>query len=310
MNLGEAVRHPLAAIVAAFAAVYLIWGSTYLGIRFAIETLPPFLMAGARWILAGALLFAWRRAAGDARPTLLHWRNAAVVGGLLIVGGNGVVSWAQQYVPSGLTALLIAVVPVWIALLEWLRHGRTPTLRVALGIALGLAGVLLLVGPAAVAAAAGGGVTALVGVSLILLAAFSWANGSLFSRGAARPSSMLLGASMQMIVGGLLLAVLGVATGEAAQLDLPHVTTRSWLAFAFLTVFGSIVAYSAYVWLLQVVRAELVATYAFVNPIVAVILGVALAGEEFTARTAAVAALIVVAVAIIVTAPRAPLRDG
>lgn len=308
MRVHEFVRHPAVAIAAAFAAVYVIWGSTYLGIRFAIESLPPFLMAGARWVIAGVLLYAWRRASGDEGPTRLHWRNAAVVGGLLIVGGNGIVSWAEQYVPSSLTALLIAIVPVWIALLEWLRNGVTPTARVAVGIGLGLAGVLLLVGPAAVTAAAGAGFTLLVGVGLILLASFSWANGSLFSRGAARPSSMLLGASMQMIVGGGILVLMGMGSGELSRLDLPAVSARSWLAFGFLTLFGSVVAYSAYVWLLQVVRAEMVATYAFVNPIVAVILGVALAGEEFTTRTAAVTVLIVVAIAIIVTAPKPAAR--
>lgn len=300
-----ALRHPLLAIGAAFAAVYVIWGATYLGIRFAVESMPPFLMAGARWVVAGVALYAWRRASGDPRPTLLHWRNAAIVGALLIVGGNGIVSWAAQFVPSGLTALLIAIVPVWIALLEWWRGGRAPGARVATGILLGFAGVLLLVGPAILAARTAAGTMLLVGVGLILLASFSWANGSLFSRGAARPPSMLLGASMQMIVGGCILVVLGAGTGEFARLDLPAVTTRSWIAFAFLTFFGSIVAYSAYVWLLQVVRAEMVATYAFVNPVVAVILGILLAGEEFTARTALVAALIVVAIAIIVTAPRA-----
>lgn len=293
------------ALVAAFAAVYLIWGSTYLGIRFAIETMPPFLMAGVRWILAGSLLYAWRRAKGDGAPTLRNWGAAAVVGLLLIVGGNGTVSWAQQFVPSGFTALLIAVVPVWIALLEWLRRdGTRPTPRVWAGVLLGLAGVGLLVAPAVLGSADELGPSFLLGSGLILLASFSWANGSLWSRRAPLPASSLLGASMQMLAGGVALTLVGLAAGEASRVDLAGVSACSWLAWGFLVLFGSIVAYSAYVWLLKVTRAELVATYAFVNPVVAVILGVALAGETFSAATGLAAALIVVAVALVVTAPR------
>lgn len=292
-------------IAAAFLSVYLIWGSTYLAIRFAIETLPPFLMAGARWLLAGGALYAWRRAVTSEAPTWREWRVAALVGTLLIVGGNGSVSFAQQWVPSGLTALLIAIVPVWIALLEWLGPARVrPSPRVLAAIGLGVAGVALLVGPAALVALGGRGWMGLVGVALILAASFSWANGSLYSRGAPRPKDLLLGVSMQMLAGGAVLTVFALAVGEGPRLDLGGVSAKSWWAWAFLVVMGSIVAYSAYVWLLTVVRAELVATYAFVNPIVAVILGVALAGEEFTTRTALVSVLIVVAVATIVTAPR------
>lgn len=293
------------ALVAAFAAVYLIWGSTYLAIRFSIETMPPFLMAGARWILAGSLLYAWRRAKGDEAPTLRNWGAATVVGLLLIVGGNGTVSWAQQFVPSGFTALLIAVVPVWIALLEWLRpQGAPPTPRVWAGILLGLGGVALLVVPAVLGDPADFGPAFLLGTGLILLASFSWANGSLWSRRAPLPGSSLLGASMQMLAGGVALTLAGLGAGEASRVDLAGVSARSWLAWGFLVLFGSIVAYSAYVWLLQVTRAELVATYAFVNPIVAVLLGVALAGETFSLATGLAAALIVVAVALVVTAPR------
>lgn len=296
---------PTLLIVAAFLAVYTIWGSTYLAIQFAIQSMPPFLMAGSRWIAAGSVLYAYRRLRGDAAPEARHWLPAAIVGGLLIAGGNGTVSFAQQYVPSGLTALLIAIVPVFIALLEWLGPRRIrPQRQVLVGIALGVLGVLLLVGPHALLALGGRGTMGLVGVLLILLAAFSWANGSLYSRGAPRPANMLLAASMQMLCGGALLMVAGLASGEAARLDLATVETESWLGFAFLVLLGSLVGYSAYVWLLQVVRAELVATYAFVNPIVAVVLGTLIAGEEFTARTAVVAAIIVIAVALVVTAPK------
>jgi drug/metabolite transporter (DMT)-like permease len=293
------------ALVSALVAVYLIWGSTYLAIHYAVESMPPFLMAGARWVLAGALLYAWRRAKGDAAPTWRNWRAAAVVGMLLIVGGNGLVSWAQQFVPSGFTALLIAVVPVWMALLDWLRPGgAAPTPRVWAGVLLGLAGVSLLVGPAALGRVDEAGPLFLAGVGLILLASFSWANGSLWSRRAPMPKSSLLGAAMQMLAGGLALTALGLLSGEAREVDIPAVSARAWLAWGFLVVFGSIVAYSAYVWLLKVTRAELVATYAFVNPVVAVLLGALLAGERFSALTGVAAGLIVLAVAVIVTAPR------
>lgn len=293
------------AVVAAFTAVYVIWGSTYLAIRFAVEAMPPLLMASARWIVAGVALLAWRLAASRERPTWAHLRTATIVGTLLILGGNGLVSVAEQWVPSGLTALVIAVVPVWIAVLEWAGPARVrPTPRVAAGIALGVAGVGLLVGPEAILAVGGAGWLGLFGIGLILVATVSWASGSLWSRKAPRPKDMLLGAALQMVMGGIVLCVAGLAVGEAARVDLPAVTARAWWSWGFLVVFGSIVAYSAYVWLLQVVRAELVATYAFVNPVVAVILGVALAGEAFTAWTALVALLIVVAVALIVTAPR------
>ena len=306
------------ALVSAFAAVYVIWGSTYFAIMVAIETMPPFLMAGVRWILAGALLYAWRRARGDAAPTWRNWAAAGVVGLLLIVGGNGTVSWAQQFVPSGLTALLIAVVPVWIALLEWARPGGArPTPRVWAGILLGLAGVALLVLPALLGGGAGAKPYLALGILLVLGASFSWANGSLYARRAPLPKSSLLGASCQMLVGGVALTLLALGSGEARGLDLAAVSLRSWLAWLFLVVLGSIVAYSAYVWLLKVTRAELVATYAFVNPVVAVVLGALFAGERFTPLTALAAALIVVAVAVVVTSPRPstppapePAREG
>jgi drug/metabolite transporter (DMT)-like permease len=296
-----------AALVAAFAAVYVIWGSTYLGIRFAVEAMPPFLMASARWIVAGVALYAWRRAAGDARPLRLHWRSAAIIGGLLILGGNGLVSYAEQTVESHLAALLIAIVPVYIALLSWGMTGDRPAWRAMAGIALGLAGVGVLVLPGFFA---GGAHVAAWGLLIILLASFLWSAGSLYSRKAPLPESPLLGASMEMIMGGLLLALVGLATGEASRVDLAAVTPRAWIAVAFLTVFGSIVAYSAYVWLLQVSRPELVATYAFVNPIVAVALGVLLAGETVGATTLLAAVLIVAAVAIVVTAPTPRKKDA
>jgi drug/metabolite transporter (DMT)-like permease len=264
-------------------------------------------MASARWIVAGVALYLWRRAAGDARPALVHWRSAAIVGGLLVLGGNGLVSYAEQTVESHLAALLVAIVPVYIALLSWGMTGARPGWRATVGIVLGLAGVAVLVLPGFFATQ-GASVSAW-GLLAVLLASFLWSAGSLYSRKAPLPSSPLLGASMEMIAGGILLALVGLARGEPARLDLAAVSARSWIAVAFLTVFGSVVAYSAYVWLLQVSRPELVATYAFVNPIVAVALGVVLAGERVGPATLLAAALIVAAVAIVVTSP-APRRPA
>lgn len=290
-------------ILGAFLAVYLIWGSTYLAIKYAVETMPPFLMASARWLLAGAVLYGVRRASGDARPTARHWLSAAIIGIALVVGGNGLVSWAQQWVPSSLAALLIAIVPLWITLIAWAKTKVAPTVRAASGILLGLAGVALLFGPAVVAGLQGS-ISFFLGTVAILIATISWASGSMYSRGAKTHPSILCGASMQMLAGGAALAIIGLASGEAARVDLGGVAARSWWSFAFLVVLGSIVAYSAYVWLLREVRAELVATYAFVNPVVAVLLGTLIAREPFGPLTLAASALIVLGVALVVTGGR------
>jgi drug/metabolite transporter (DMT)-like permease len=288
------------ALVAAFAAVYVIWGSTYLAIRFAVADMPPFLMAAARWLVAGSALYAYRRfVARDAAPRAIHWRSALVVGALLVVCGNGVVSWAEQLVPSSITALLIAIVPVWIALYLWASTRARPHWRVAAGILVGLAGVAFLVAPQL---RQGDGEVA--GLAVLLVATVAWTAGSMYSRRAALPPSALLGASMEMLCGGALLALVGLARGEAPRVHLASVGEPAWIGFAFLVLFGSLVGYSCYVWLLQVARPELVATYAFVNPVVAVVLGTVIAGESLTRLTLVAAGLIVVAVAVVTTAPR------
>lgn len=287
-------------ILAAFLAVYVIWGSTYLAIRYAVESMPPFLMASARWLVAGAALYAWRRASGDARPTARHWLSASIIGVALVLGGNGLVSWAEQWVPSGLAALIIAIVPLWITLLVWSRTKVAPTARAASGILLGLVGVAILFGPAIVDGL-NGSTALLFGTLAILVATVSWAVGSIYSRTAETHPSILLAAAMQMLAGGLALGLVGLGMGEGARVDLGAVDLRAWLSFGFLVVFGSIVAYSAYVWLLRVVCAELVATYAFVNPIVAVLLGTLFAAEPFTTGTLVASVLIVVGVGLVVT---------
>lgn len=284
-------------ILAGFAAVYVIWGSTYLAIRFAIETLPPFLMAGVRFLIAGALLFAWTRRSGGPRPSRRHWLGAGVVGALLLLGGNGAVVWAEQSVPSGVAALMVAVVPCWMVLLEWVRPGGTrPTVRIGAGLILGLAGMVLLVGPGALGS---GERVDPLGAGALLFASLSWAAGSIYSRHTVLPARPLQATAMQMLAGGVLLLIAALAAGEPARLDVAAISSRSVLATLYLIVFGSFVGYSAYVWLLRVSTPARVSTYAYVNPLVAVLLGWGLAGEPLTRRMLIAAAVIVAGVALI-----------
>ena len=294
-----AAAPPTLAVVSAFAAVYLIWGSTYLAIRFAIETLPGFLMAGVRFTVAGALLFAWTGWRGRTPPRRREWRTASVMGALMLLGGNGAVVWATERVPSGIVALLIATVPLWMVLLDWAQGtGLRPTARVLLGLAIGFGGALLLVGPDALGTAhlvdPVRGLAALGG-------ALSWAAGSIYARRAPQPTSPLVATAAQMLLGGAFLLVLGLATGEAAEVDPAGFSALSVLSLAYLIVFGAVVGYSAYVWLLRVTSAARVATYAYVNPVVAVFLGWLLADEPLTPRVAIAAAVIVAGVAVITT---------
>ncbi|HYJ78734.1 MAG TPA: drug/metabolite exporter YedA, partial [Longimicrobiaceae bacterium] len=291
---------PRAQVLLAFAAVYLVWGSTYVAIRFAIETLPPFLMAGARFVISGVALYLLARG-GQPAPTRAQWRATAIVGACLLLGGNGGVVWAEQHVPSGIAALLVATVPLWMVLLEW-RAGRVrPRPGVFAGLVLGFAGVAILMGPGQLL---GGRGVHPVGAVVLVLASLSWAAGSVYSRRAPLPASQFLGTGMEMLAGGALLLLAGTVAGEWARLDLAAVTPRSWLAFLYLIVFGSGVGFTAYIWLLRHVSIAKVATYAYVNPVVAVLLGWALAGEALSARTALAAAVIIAAVVFITTSRR------
>ncbi len=287
-------------VTLAFACIYLIWGSTYLAIRWAVEDVPPFLMASSRLVPAGLALLAWQLARGDAPPAPRHWLSALGVGGLMLLGGNGAVVWSETRVPSGLAALMVASVPLWVALLQGLAGGPRPGPRAWSGLALGLAGIVVLVGPESLA---GGRRIDLLAAAALLVGSLSWSAGSLIARRVPLPASPLLGAAMEMIAGGALLAVTGLALGEGARLDLARVGPRAVLSILYLATFGSIVGFTAYVWLLGVVAPSRVATYAFVNPVVAVLLGWALAGEPLTARTLLAAAIIVGAVALITLGP-------
>jgi len=287
-----------ARLIAAFAAVYVIWGSTYLAIRFAVQSLPPLLMASARFVIAGAIVLAWARLRDRAAwPTRAEWRVGLISGALLLLGGNGGVSWAEQQVPSGVAALLVAVVPVFMVLLQWLRPGGSrPRAAVFAGVGLGLAGLALLVGPDAMR---GGSRGSTLGALILVLASLSWAAGSLYLQIAPKAVSGTMATGAQMLAGGLALLVASVVAGEPAQLDLAHASNSSIVAFLYLLTFGSLIGFTAYVYLLAHTSAAKASTYAYVNPVVAVLLGWAIGHEPVTARTLLAAAVILAGVAII-----------
>lgn len=288
---------PVVGLILAFLAVYLIWGSTFLAIYWAIDTIPPFTMAGIRFVIAGSLLAAWAEWSGIPRPTPTQIRDAAVVGTLLLVGGNGAVVFAEQFVPSGLTALLIATVPFWMVLLDWLwTGGRRPSAGSWFGLAWGLFGVWLLVGGEAGTVLRGPG---LLGALAILGGSISWAFGSIHSRRIRVPAAPRWATAVQMLASGTLLGVAGAVMGEWGRWNPGETSLRSLLALVYLIVFGGMVAYSAYVWLLRVSTPGRVSTYAYVNPVVALFLGWALADETVTPRTLVAAAVILSAVVLL-----------
>ncbi len=286
----------------AFAAVYLIWGSTYLAIRYAIQTLPPLWMATARFLAGGLILYGLSRLRGEPRPTAGGWKHAAVLGFMLILCGNGAVVVAEQWVPSGLTAVIVSTVSVWVAIFSWLRPGgRRPTVQVAVGIVVGLAGVVMLIG---VGTIRGAGRVDPAGAIILLVSTMSWAAGSLYSQRVQVAASPLQASGMQMISGGVFLALAGGLAGEASQLNLAGISTVSILALAYLTIFGSVIAFTAYNWLLKATTPARASTYAYVNPAVAVLLGWAIAGEPITPRIIMSMVVIVAAVTIITMARR------
>jgi drug/metabolite transporter (DMT)-like permease len=296
-------------VVLAFATVYVVWGSTYLAILYGIQTIPPFMLAGTRFLAAGAVLYAWgvHRSPGERAPTTRQWRDAVIVGGLMFLGGNGLVTWAEQTVPSGVTALIVASVPMFVVLFS----GRMPSVETASGILLGFAGIAILVGPGSLGGARR---VDLLGAAGLVLASASWAAGSVYSLRADRPASATKTVAMQMLGGGALLLAAMLAGGEVARFDLRAVSARSAWSLLYLIVLGSLVAFSAYMWLLRVTTPDRAATYAYVNPVVAVLLGFWLAGEPLTWRVAAAGAVIVVALVLILRGkrrkgpePRAPL---
>ena len=285
------------ALVSAFGAIYVIWGSTYLGIRVAVETLPPFLMAGARFAIAGVLLFTVLMLRGAAWPTARQWRDQAIVGIFLLLGGNAVVSWAELRTPSGITSLILGSAPLIVVIFDWLRPGgRRPSLGLVCGVCVGIAGIVMLVGPGSIPA---GYQPPVIDIIALLLASVSWWIGSFYSKHASTRTPLMLASSMQMICGSACMLLTGFVLGEGGGFRASSVTPQSWLAFSYLVVVGSIIAFPVYVWLLEHSTPSKVSTYSYVNPVVAVFLGWAVIGEPLNFRIILAASVIIGAVAII-----------
>ena len=283
-------------LLIAFGIVYVVWGSTYLAIHYAVQTIPPLLMAGARFLVAGAVLYVWSLFRDGARPTARQWRNTAVIGTLLLLGGNGAVVWAEVTVPSGTAALLVAIVPLWMVLLDWFRPGgRRPATGVLVGVVAGFVGMGVLVGPDSLN---GSGPIDRWGALALILGSLSWAIGSVYARHADLPSGMATSA-MEMLAGGVGCIVVALATGEAARFHPAAISGASLAGYLYLVVAGSIIAFSAYSYMVRNAAPAAVGTYAYVNPIIAVFLGWLIASEPVTVRTIAGAAIIVASVGII-----------
>ncbi len=294
----------------ALLAIYIVWGSTYLGIRFAVETIPPFLMAGTRFLVSGLILYIWRRLAGDPAPTPRQWRSAAIVGLLLLLGGNGVLSWAEQHVASGIAALIIASIPMWIALIDALRpHGIKPDWRIVLGLLIGFGGIILLVVSTHESGSAAEGVS-FTGVAGLLLAAFLWSLGSIYGRDADMPPSSLLSTGIEMLGGAAGLFVAATLLGEWRALSLPAISVRSLLGLVYLIGAGSLIGFTSYSWLLRNAPVSLVATYAYVNPVVAIFLGAWLANEVINLPIVVSALVIIASVVVINTSKQARPHEG
>ncbi len=300
--LTDKISAPITQVACAFFLIYVVWGSTYLGMAIAIESMPPLLMGAGRFIIAGAIFYLVLRLSGTPAPTAQHWRSASVSGLLLFLGGNGLVCWAEHVVPSGIAALIVAITPLWMNVLPW-ALGRTerPTSRVFLGIALGFGGVVMLIGtPSAVADQQ----TLYLSMGAIILASFLWACGSLAAKALPLPESPWMSAAAQMLCGGIGMGAAGLLFGE--HVDIAAVTVRAWTAFIYLTGIGSIVGFGAYIYLLKHSTMARVSTYAFVNPIVAVALGWLIANEPIGPRTIFAGALIIFAVILILKPAMVP----
>jgi drug/metabolite transporter (DMT)-like permease len=283
-------------LVLAFAVLYIVWGTTYLGIRIAVETVPPFLMGAIRFLVAGSLLYIVMRLRQRERPTAVHWRSAIIIGAFLMLGGQGGVAWAEQRIPSGLAAVLVATMPLWLILFNWLRpKGQRPDARTVIGLIGGLGGVVLLIAPWQT----GTRDIDPWGVLAVLLAVVSWAAGSVYTLTAKLPRSLLLATSMEMLAGGVLLLLAATLRGEWQMLDVESVSAASVAAIVYLIIFGSLIALSTYIWLLSVYPASRVSTYTYVNPVVAVFLGWIIADEVLSPRMMVAVAVILGSVVLV-----------
>lgn len=282
-------------IIVAFTALYALWGSTFLFIRFAIETIPPIVMSGVRFAVAGGALVAWALARGATPPTMREWRWATLIGTLMLALGNFAVVWSELRIASGLAALVIGSMPIWLVILDAMSPGgKRPAAPVVAGIVIGLAGVALLVDPSP-----GAGHATVALVVVLTGGAIAWAVGSILSRYAPQPDAPLLATGIQMLCGGAVLLIAAASTGDLSSLHVSQVTVKSALSLLYLTVFGSIIGFTAYIWLLKNVAMAKVATYSYVNPLIAVALGWAIAGERVTPRIITAALVILSSVALI-----------
>ena len=292
-------------LVAAFAALYIIWGSTYLGIKIATETMPAWPMIAARHGLAGVILYSILRISGTPPPKRAHWTGGVIGGVMLLVIGNGMIAYVSHRLPSSMSSMVVATTPIWIVATASVRPGgKAPTMKEWTGLALGLAGLALLVGPSALAAMKGTAGALDVGAAgLVLCGTISWAVGSVIGRELPRPDNAFMGSALQMLSAGALLGVACFVTGQWPTVDLSAISMHSWLAFAYLIAFGSLLGFSAYVWLLRVAKTSHVATYAYVNPVVALLLGASIGHESITRSMLVAAAVTLLGVVLVVMPP-------
>jgi drug/metabolite transporter (DMT)-like permease len=306
-------RSPNPRIIAvAFAMVYLFWGSTFIAVRFGVETIPPLMLVGMRQLIAGIVLYPLARFRDHEKPTIKHWLSGALIGGLLLIGGNGSIAWAEaKLTPTNITAVLVATVPVWMAIMDWLRPGGPrPTARVLTALGIGLVGVSLLVSPHIPFLSSAAGTAVSPACALVLVCgSLCWAAGSILSRHLTLPRSPLLGTSVFLISGGIMLFPLSLALGEGRNFDVHQVSLRSGVSVLYLAVFGSILGFTAYTYLLRHVQPARVATYAYINPVIAVILGWIFAREPVSTRMLIAAVIILGAVVMVITAPHAPATE-
>jgi drug/metabolite transporter (DMT)-like permease len=284
-------------ITFALLTIYLVWGSTYLAIRYGVETIPPFIMAGTRYLIPGILLFTWRRLAGDPAPTRKQWISGAIVGLFLLLGGNGLVSWAEQRVESGIAALIVGTAPIWMVIFDALLARKLPRWPVILGLLGGFGGIFLLIGPETLFG--GHSQYDLLGLSIVMLAALFWSMGSIYSRDADLPRSPLLGTSIELLAGSAGLFFASLVTGEWKTFNIAGISQNSWFGLVYLIVFGTLIGFVAYTWLLRNAPISLVSTYAYVNPLVAIILGNLLAQEALNWHVILSAAIIICSVVLI-----------
>ncbi|MGW8249276.1 MAG: EamA family transporter [Anaerolineales bacterium] len=315
----------------ALFAIYVIWGSTYLAISLAVQTIPPFLMAATRFLIAGAILYSWQRVRGVPFPPRVEWRSAAIIAGFMLVGGNGALTWAEQQVPSSIAALVITSVPLWMALIDALvipGEGKSsrplaflqkvgkplvggparqrPGALTWVGLLAGFAGILMLIQPWEQDLQAR--IIAPLGLTVLLLASLSWSIGSLYSRGARLPAAPLMGTGIEMLLASLGFLVLATLGGEWNRVDLSAISTESWLSLSYLVVFGGLIGFVAYTWLLRNAPTPLVSAHAYINPLIAILLGSLLANEPLTPETLVAAVVIVASVALITVSRAFPFK--